>query len=101
MKWLKTIFQSRVVLIFMFLLVADAKAFDLSAAINLIERKDYQRAESILRQYLAVKEDAETLYLLGFLLIETYGKAGKPMFLTAKSDVCPDLPSDLPLLTYL
>jgi tetratricopeptide (TPR) repeat protein len=54
------------------LLVSGAAAADLSEAVDLIERQNYQRAELLLRQALTREEDAEAEYLLGFLLIATF-----------------------------
>jgi len=54
------------------LLTPGVMAADLSGVVGLMERKDYTRAEPLLRQVLAREEDADAEYLLGFLLIETY-----------------------------
>ena len=50
----------------------QVSAADLSVATQLMERRDYANAEPLLRDILAVDDDAEAEYLLGFLLIETY-----------------------------
>jgi len=55
-----------------FLPSPDATAADFSAALELLQRQDYARAEPMLRDILAREHDAEADYLLGFLLIETY-----------------------------
>jgi Flp pilus assembly protein TadD len=59
-------------LLSMVLLAPCAMAQDLSAVFTLMQRKDYARAEPMLRQTLAQGENPEARYLLGFLLIETY-----------------------------
>ena len=62
----------RILLVILVHLSANVTAADLTGVLGLMERRDYQRAEPMLRQVLAQEEDAEAEYLLGFLLIETY-----------------------------
>lgn len=54
------------------LLASGAMAADLSEAVKLMKQRDYAHAEPMLRQALEEENNAETRYLLGFLLIETY-----------------------------
>lgn len=56
----------------MLLAVPCRLAADLSQAYSLLERKDYARAEPLLRRELAARDDPEAHYLLGFLLVETF-----------------------------
>lgn len=77
-------------LLSMVLLAPCAMAQDLSAVYSLMQRKDYVRAEPMLRQALAQGENPEAHYLLGFLLIESYRYEEAEAELRAATEARPD-----------
>lgn len=72
------------------LLAPCAVAQDLNTIFSLMQRKDYARAEPLLRQTLAQGENPEARYLLGFLLIETYRYGEAEQQLRLATDARPD-----------